>query len=120
MILVSKLPFLFDMLTRTAVNESFEFCSKITFVPIFSSELDYLNSRLIMSIATSRLVITTTQPSRVILQLLEFSPFAKYSFFNYAVFSNQFVKISNEVIVRTSVIANVKILSLNEIYSLAM
>ena len=29
MILVSKLPFLFDMLTRTAVNESFEFCSKI-------------------------------------------------------------------------------------------
>ena len=55
--------------------------------------LYYLNSRLIKSIATSRLVITTTQPSRAIFQLLEFSPFAKYSFFNYAVFSNQFVKI---------------------------
>ena len=57
---------------------------KSSFVPIFSSELDYLNSRLIISIATSRLVITTTQPSRAILQLLEFSPFAKYSMFNSA------------------------------------
>ena len=46
--------------------------------------LYYLNSRLITSNATSRLVITTTQLSRAILQLLEFSPSAKYLIFNSA------------------------------------